>query len=878
MALQVSIITWPSLVDLATKYLKRGKEKSKWEERRGARRIETNNDSSEPWRQFGSESGSESGVGWQLNDRAASRRSTLGRISVASLKNAELDEEQQHDLQHAVVVTIQDRSEVVDERKLSENKVKITDEEAGENKSKSLQGLLISTQFNNMPLQPKTDIDGPGAGDMSKALGIEDDTEASSNALSPSSPLERLRHRRDERKVKKMASSTSISVYSPTDLATPTSNTTNTSNSTFSEGGETSPLDDRSLLTSSFSTTLAQDVKKEVGMQFDESVEVGNGVPSEDEVQGFVDLSDDEDDESEKPTTPNKNNKSKNVSVIPASASRISHVAKIPIVGISSISSKFEFHTAANGDEDEVGEDGEEFVSNTNEKYESKPIDKVATKEAKGDIGSKWQNAKVKSRYNKKSQETLIETNGYRIEEKEEPRGQELSISEYENEMKLKSHIITSSTSTAKAPPPVSDSTNVLLSVSASVIVSSPSCVVREELQDNNMMKVTTQPTIPPPKPSRSGSFSSLSSTAIASVSTTPLDTTTIIAPIRDTVVSSAVSSTSVSTRITVSNSSVIDGEGKEHKEAGVGVSGTLPAKPRRPSMAQTIAAVFSFSSRQLPNSNAVSTSNAVNSTSSSAINLNSTVNEFDSTAAATVVSLNSKENRTSRLNTSPPSTITSKAADIVSTLSTDTSVLKRQSLNSGALPLGNGDASLFAQSALVSSLPPLSPPQPSPTPLIDLSVLNLPPLSEFAEAAGIVYEGWLEKKSHSAGSGSNSGAGGGVMGAISMSLQLWRLRYFVLAESPSHFCELRIYKRAIDCGWGMAPVKLRAAIPVLSIESIDAISEKSALGRDFSVTILVDSLRTLVKGVVRSKDALGDDDGSDASSIASDDRSLFIY
>jgi hypothetical protein len=55
--------------------------------------------------------------------------------------------------------------------------------------------------------------------------------------------------------------------------------------------------------------------------------------------------------------------------------------------------------------------------------------------------------------------------------------------------------------------------------------------------------------------------------------------------------------------------------------------------------------------------------------------------------------------------------------------------------------------------------------------------------------------------------------------------------RYFVLAESTTCFCVLRIFSRAVVTAWGTAPVGLHASIPIYSMESVEALSLPAAKG-----------------------------------------------
>ena len=74
-------------------------------------------------------------------------------------------------------------------------------------------------------------------------------------------------------------------------------------------------------------------------------------------------------------------------------------------------------------------------------------------------------------------------------------------------------------------------------------------------------------------------------------------------------------------------------------------------------------------------------------------------------------------------------------------------------------------------------------------------------PLSEYAQHTGVIIEGWLQKKSDRT--------------------RLWQRRYFVLSESSTEFCVLRIYYKAVESSWGTLPLKLKAAIPLSAIQMV---------------------------------------------------------
>ena len=97
---------------------------------------------------------------------------------------------------------------------------------------------------------------------------------------------------------------------------------------------------------------------------------------------------------------------------------------------------------------------------------------------------------------------------------------------------------------------------------------------------------------------------------------------------------------------------------------------------------------------------------------------------------------------------------------------------------------------------------------------------ISLPPLSEIAEETGIILEGYLNKKSSS------------ILGQ-------WQRRYFVLKESPIHFCELLIYYTAVESLWGMIPLQLKCTIPIFEVSSVETQGKVQAKGREFVVRFL---------------------------------------
>jgi hypothetical protein len=98
---------------------------------------------------------------------------------------------------------------------------------------------------------------------------------------------------------------------------------------------------------------------------------------------------------------------------------------------------------------------------------------------------------------------------------------------------------------------------------------------------------------------------------------------------------------------------------------------------------------------------------------------------------------------------------------------------------------------------------------------------LTLPPLSEFAEKTGVIFEGFLLKKSSSL-------------------LGQWQRRYFVLKESPINFCELNIHYDARDSLWGTIPLRLKCTITIFDIASIETSGKMAAQGKISSLLVFL--------------------------------------
>lgn len=57
--------------------------------------------------------------------------------------------------------------------------------------------------------------------------------------------------------------------------------------------------------------------------------------------------------------------------------------------------------------------------------------------------------------------------------------------------------------------------------------------------------------------------------------------------------------------------------------------------------------------------------------------------------------------------------------------------------------------------------------------------------------------------------------------------------RYFVLAESSTEFCVLRIYYKVVESSWGTIPLKKKSSIPIGTVKSVAPISTKIKQGEE---------------------------------------------
>ena len=134
------------------------------------------------------------------------------------------------------------------------------------------------------------------------------------------------------------------------------------------------------------------------------------------------------------------------------------------------------------------------------------------------------------------------------------------------------------------------------------------------------------------------------------------------------------------------------------------------------------------------------------------------------------------------------------------------------------------------------------------------------PVRSPLSVSNGVIFEGWLEKKSS------------GIMGR-------WVRRYFVLQEcrTGADLCVLYQYENAKTSKWGTIPLGLKSIIFVSDIESIERCSKAKYEGRRFDIIVGggvdADEDQASIKGIVgMGARALGLSSGdSDTGSVYSD-------
>ena len=55
--------------------------------------------------------------------------------------------------------------------------------------------------------------------------------------------------------------------------------------------------------------------------------------------------------------------------------------------------------------------------------------------------------------------------------------------------------------------------------------------------------------------------------------------------------------------------------------------------------------------------------------------------------------------------------------------------------------------------------------------------------------------------------------------------------RFFVLSESSSDFCVLKIFYEVTEASWGFVPLKMKASIPIAAMQSVACVSAKIKKG-----------------------------------------------
>jgi hypothetical protein len=133
--------------------------------------------------------------------------------------------------------------------------------------------------------------------------------------------------------------------------------------------------------------------------------------------------------------------------------------------------------------------------------------------------------------------------------------------------------------------------------------------------------------------------------------------------------------------------------------------------------------------------------------------------------------------------------------------------------------------------------------------------LVALQPLSPYAQRTGVIIEGWMDKKSDRT--------------------RLWQRRYFVLSESATEFCTLRIFYKAVETTYGTVPFKLKASIPISAIQTVRFNASKIRKGKQFKVVFnrsnkVVGGGGTLTSGYMsaQSSDA-GDSDREEEKTMS---------
>ncbi len=60
--------------------------------------------------------------------------------------------------------------------------------------------------------------------------------------------------------------------------------------------------------------------------------------------------------------------------------------------------------------------------------------------------------------------------------------------------------------------------------------------------------------------------------------------------------------------------------------------------------------------------------------------------------------------------------------------------------------------------------------------------------------------------------------------------------KYYVLSESETDFCVLKVYKKVVASAWGCCHIGLTSVVPICLIESVKVANARASGGRDFEV------------------------------------------
>lgn len=95
--------------------------------------------------------------------------------------------------------------------------------------------------------------------------------------------------------------------------------------------------------------------------------------------------------------------------------------------------------------------------------------------------------------------------------------------------------------------------------------------------------------------------------------------------------------------------------------------------------------------------------------------------------------------------------------------------------------------------------------------------------------------------------------------------------RYFVLSESTTCFCVLRIFTRAVPSAWGPLAVGLKASIPIYSIEAVESVAAPAAKGKELTIKFHPRVSKDSLKASSARPSSREVDDGDNASDAGSE-------